>query len=372
MTRTLLTLAATVATWGAAGPVSGQFFPPAIRPGAYYNSPFGSYSVGYSQHMSMSYSFVNPFNGVPYSYRFGYSYAGPTPFRGGAGYGTSNYSPYGYGGAAYQPTITPRAGGFNPVAQQQLRAFAQAANQAPAAPVRAVPRPAAAAARKPALVAGRKPVETDPALVVPADADVLSGKTLNALAAAIRGLEDQGARADAPLLPAELLGRLKLAGSPGAEAIAALREGVPRLPEILQRQEFLVCRKELEKHLAAVAEPITQGKAAPVADVDGLAAAVAKCRKYEGIRDLPVPDAAVVTKFLDSLDSVATVAKDPAWEGVVVPKWNTVGATATELIRHTGKYKLTFAPASDDRAEAYRALHRGLAGYYTALAANGV
>lgn len=365
--------AAVGAAWAAAGPAHAQGFPPGFQPGAFYNGPFGSYSMMYNQQAAFSYSFMNPFTGVPYSYRFGYTYAGPTPLMGGGG--GARYSPFSNGAAPYQPTITPRAGGFNPVARQQLRALQ--ANQPVVAPRRVADGPApanlAGFARKPAAADRARPaVETDPKLVVPADEDVLSGRVLNALAAAIRDLEAKGAKADPPLLPADLMAQVTFVGSPAAEAIAALRNGVPAIPELLQRQEFIVCRAELEKHLAAVAEPMAQGKPAPAADVDGLAAAVKKCRANDGIRDLPAPDAAVVTRFLDSLDALTKAAKDPALAGVVVPKWNTVGATAAELVRHTDRYKLTFGPAAAGSADAYRALHRGLSTYYTALAAGGV
>ena len=366
------------ATWAAsAGPARGQFFPGA-RPGVFYNSPFGAYSLTYSQQMSFSYGFVNPFTGVPYSYRFGSTYAGPPPGLGGfGGYSRPSYSPYAYGGAVYQPTITPRAGAFNPVARAQVRAFAAAANQPPpprrlaAGPVPGAVNPAAGP-RKPAAENKGKPVEADAKLVNPADEEILSGKALNQRAAAIRDLEAKGAKADPPLLPADVLGQVTFVGSPAAETIAMLRNGVPPLPEILQRQEFLVCRKDIERHLAAVAEPMSQGKPAPPADVDGLAQAARKCRENDGIRDLPVPDAAVVTRFLDGLDAVTRTARDADLAGVVVPKWNLVGATAMELVRHTGRYKLTFGPAAGGSADAYRALHRGLVAYYTALAANGV
>jgi hypothetical protein len=73
------------------------------------------------------------------------------------------------------------------------------------------------------------------------------------------------------------------------------------------------------------------------------------------------------TKFLDGLEALSREAKDPSLTGVV-PKWGTMGATASEFVRHVAQHNLQIAPAPVGAEEAYSALHRGLAGYYAALA----
>ncbi len=77
--------------------------------------------------------------------------------------------------------------------------------------------------------------------------------------------------------------------------------------------------------------------------------------------------AAYVNRFLDRLEVVAKAAKDPALTGVVAPKWGSVGATVSEVLKHLEKFRLTVAPAPTGSEEAYFALHRGLVGYYAAL-----
>jgi hypothetical protein len=217
---------------------------------------------------------------------------------------------------------------------------------------------------------GARPADGKPAvapeLVNAPEERVLSGKALNDLAAAIRGLEEKGAKADSPLLPAGLLARVEYAGGPAADALMLFRDGKPEFPEPLREARFDQVRTDLERPIAGVVDPILAGKKVEAPAADKLTAAVRKAKADAA------SDAVVVTRFFDRLLSLAEVVKSPdGVNGLVVPKWSTIGASASELVSHLNRHKITFGPAEAGSREAYDAVYHGLAGYYTSLAQAG-
>jgi hypothetical protein len=85
--------------------------------------------------------------------------------------------------------------------------------------------------------ASGKPADVNEALLKASEADVLTARPLNALAIEIRKLEEKGTKADAPLLPAEVLARVAYEGS-GAGLLTAVRSGKPEFPRALTGAPF--------------------------------------------------------------------------------------------------------------------------------------
>jgi hypothetical protein len=296
-------LAAVLGTAGwlaSSGPAAAQY-PPAFggfrSPG--FNPFFGSPFLGSPYLMGpYNYSFANPFTGGVFNYQYspyggvsGYSFTNPftgqlqsyqayVPYYMAAGYGggyggyAAPYAASAYSGAAAGAYGTSR----NPVINQQLRQL-RAASYQNAYPSGGYddarsymsPRWTTAASEK----AAGKPADVNQDLLKASEKDIHSGQALNALVAEIRKLVEKGAKAEAPLLPAEVVTR------------------------------------------------------------------IAYERSAEDAKDAP-----------------------PA----VAPKWGSMGATVTELLRHMESNKFRFAPAPAGAGEAYGAVYRGLSGYYVALA----
>jgi hypothetical protein len=389
-----------------AGPAAAQFFPggfgfrPPVTPfmgSPFFGSPFmGSpyLGAGYSSYGLGTYSNFNPYTRTFATYQYPtyvapYGYTSYNPVTGRVmsyNYTVAlPYNPYGYGGgggysvpyATYGGTATSGYGGYsystNPVTNQQLRLLRAASYQASNSgggyadpPPTYSPRwTTAAPPGQPAGAAG-KPADVNEGLLTASGNEVLSGRALNALAAEIRTLEEKGAKADAPLLPPDVLSRVAFDG-PGSGLLAAARAGKPTFPEPLTGDAFADLRADLGRHYAAVVEPFGQGKPADPAAADRLAAAARKAKEAPAVRSLPADDQAAAAKFLVGLGALAKEAKDPSLTGAS-PKWGAMGATASEFVRHVTRHKLQVAPAPAGSEEAYSALHRGLAGYYAALA----
>jgi hypothetical protein len=362
----------------------------------YLGSPFGgsAYMGGYNPYTIGNYSYFNPYTGglssiqyPAYQSTYGYSSINPVtgrmtgyqlnyalPYSPG-GYGGGGYGGGGYGGG-YGGTAT---GSYyyssNPVTNEQLKILRNSAYQGSYSsggsygePTKEVYSPrwttGPATTKSPA---GGKPADVNEALLKAAGDDIQSGRALNALAIEIRKLETGGAKAEAPLFPAEVLAKAAFDG-PGSGLLSAAKAGKPAFPTAMKGDGFANLRADIERHFAAVTEPVAQGKAADPAAADRLAAAATKAKAAPAVLDLPGDDRAAATKFLDGLEAIAKEAKDPSLTGVAAPKWGSMGATASELVRYLDRRKLQFAPAPSGSEEAYSALYRGLSGYYAALA----
>ena len=293
LTKWALAAVLGVASWAAsAGPASAQY-PPGFGGGFGGVNPFfGSpYMTG-----NFRYSFVNPYTGGRHNYQYspygGYNaYSAFNPYTGrtvnyeayipyylavGGGYG--GYSRP-YGGATYGGTAGGYGASANPITNQQLRQLRAASyqNTYPSggygdAKSAMSPRWTTAATDK----ASGKPADVNEALLKASEADVLTARPLNALAIEIRKLEEKGAKADAPLLPAEVLARVAYEGS-GAGLLAAVRSGKPEFPRPLTGAPFADLRTNVEQHFVAAVEPVAQGKATDAA-ADRLADAALKAK----------------------------------------------------------------------------------------------
>lgn len=348
----------------AAPEAKAQFMPGGFRPGFYWTSPFGNYAFNQTYSQAFRYSFVNPYNGLTYSYGYNYFQTGWAPF----GAYSPVYAPYpnynynsNYGGAY--------SGGSagNPVIQQQLRLFAGAQNPGNAG---AEPKPNQPAWAAPKAKQPVNAVPLDPALLTARDADVLSGKALNEIVIVIRGLEAKGAKADSALLPPELLNKLAYQGGAAAEVMTTALAGSVSFPWPLTRTDFAWVRTDLEQPANAVLDPLAAGKKVDAATADKLTAAVTKTKTALGpqLRGIPADDVANVNRFLDRLSAVAKATKDPALTGAVVPKWGTIGASVADALKHMDRFRVIYAAAPTGSEEAYFALYRGLVEYYAALA----
>lgn len=357
--------------WAAtAGPASAQFMP-GVRPGFFWMNPATGqqFNFNFNYSANWNFAFVNPVTGGRFFYTANTMWSGFPPFAYPA-YGYPSYAPgyatpYMSGGAGLYGSSNSAA---NPFVREQLRVFKNA-------PVPNQEKPdAPPAGNQPGVDLRNRPVAAVPAglnkaLVEPADAAILSGKVLNDLAATIRGLEGKGAKAESPLLPAELVSHINYDGGPSANVIGLLRTGKPTVPAALTGPEHEALRGELDRATTPVLDPIAAGKRPEAGATDRLTAAVKKAKDATApmAKDLPEADAKDLTRYFATLDSLAKVGKDAGTAGLFPQRWASVGATVAEVVHHMDKFKLAFGPASAGDEDVYYSLHRGLVGYYAAL-----
>jgi len=353
-----------------AGSASAQFMP-GFRPGFFWQNPYTGMQFGYNSMYQSQWgmNWVNPYNGMRMSFGYQTSWWGFPPYAAYPAYGypaTGGYvNPYMAGGVGTYGNSNSYA---NPFVREQLRVF----KNAPVPNQDKGENPAGGNGANPDLrnrPTGLVLTGLNRALVEPADRDILSGKVLNELAVTIRGLESKGAKAESPLLPAELVSHINYDGGPSADVVGLLRTGKPAFPAALMAPEYDGVRADLDKAMVPVLEPIAAGKRPEAAAVDRLGAATKKAKDATDPKqkDLPVGEASELNKFYTTLDSLVRVGKDAGTTGLFPQRWASVGATVAELVRHMDKYKLTFAPASPGDEDVYYSLHRGLVGYYAAL-----
>lgn len=297
---------------------------------AFFNSPTGGY--GFSTHRS-------------------YFSSSPLLI-----YNAPAVNPAMYGGFYY---VTPSAAGLDAVGARQAGAIQKAQREVRNDPVArqqvfdqflAAKQPDAANAEvlKDAG-AGLKKAVNDPG-----EEAVLSGVALNEILKAANGYEGKGVKAAAPFLPADLLAAVTFKGGPTADAVNWLRAGKLDLPESIAQ------RDAVEKAFAAISASLNAGKKPEPFLLDKLADTAAKAKA-----GAQPDDAAVLARVV----AAAKVLKEPSAAGLIVPDWKTAGASLADVSKWMAGHKLAFAQAPAGEAAAYFAMHRGLAGYLTALAA---
>ena len=323
----------------------------------------GGYNVYRSRFQQFSVPFMTP-NGPATAY---YRNAGFRPYR-----RATVVSPY-YGGGYMGGGVG--TGGYNPVAAKRaadLAAAQRAGGQAfraargGIADQYAYERGARPAAKPDDLARAAKLVDRD--LLTADPAEIASGAALNGLLGAVEPLQAKpGKPVDSPLLGPDLASQVEFAGGPNADALNLLRAGRLKFPTALRTAALADWRTETEAAYTAAIVAAGDGKAIPEPTAARLRAAADRGREQtrEMIRDLPFPQAAAVVGFFNRLAATADVLADPASAGLYVRNWSVLGLTVDELSAHMAKYGLTFAPADE---EAYTTLHRGLVGYYLALA----
>lgn len=346
------------------------------RQGMMYNLPpgVGSFPYSFNYTQSLAYNIYNPVTGGYNRFSTYSSYTTPFPvgFNGYGGVGLGGYglaNNYLAGGVgSYSGMATP-GGMNNPIAAEQVRLLRAAGRQNVGN---------GGAAQN--MIADQWAYEQNAQRLAPApaadpgpqapDDQVLSGRALNELADAIDKLEAGGAKAAPPLFPANLLAAIEYTPSPASNLMSLLRGGQLQFPEPLNS---LAARQPAADLLAAaqpVADAVQAGKKVEAAVSDRLAAQVKKARTdlAPTLRELPFDDATAASRYLSQLDNLAAAGKDARLAAAVVPKWASVGATASELVKHNRDQGLRFAPVAAGNEEAYFALYRGLAGYRQALA----
>lgn len=209
----------------------------------------------------------------------------------------------------------------------------------------------------------------DPALADPPDEAVLSGEALNRLAELIREQEKQGKKAASGLFAPELTTKIVFAGGAAADAGNLYRGADLRYPESLMGVQYEPLRGDLDKAFGPVAKEAVAGKKTPAADVERLLKAITKAHDgtRQAVADAPFSDACEVCEFFSTLESATKYLKDEKSTGVAGADWSAVGATASEVVKHLGKYGMKFGPARSGDDAAYFSVHRGLLAYYAGL-----
>ncbi len=347
-----------------AGAAPAQYPPGMMRPGGYGFNPYAAQNYSFGYNYSFGFNYVNPITGSRTVYQTYQSYNSPSPYGnipipgitlagaglyfpgGGFSPGVGARNPYlgnGFGSAAF---AQPNALAVQQAAQ--VRAQAGPARGAPAnnAPAGVAPKPEARPADAP-----KKPAELV-ALPEP------TPDSINKLLADIAKLDGEGAKADAPLLPPELLGSLQYAPPAAQAALALLQQPDPlEVPQQLEGPARLTARKAVLAAAKPVLELVKAGKQPAKDAVATLREATAAARK-ELDADAEQPDA-----FFARLDALADAASNPDLAGINDPRLQSTGMTALEFSRYAKKYSLKVADAPAGSEAAYRSLTRALAGY---------
>ncbi len=354
-----------------------------FMPGLYVNNPYTgqsfNYNFSYSTYLGADY--VNPYTGVrntfyysnyqsgPFLPNLGLGYASPYAYPQYSGYGLGGYLGGGvgvYGGAGNNPAL-------NPVVQEQvrlLRAAGGAANNNNDVEARKMIADQWAYEQKAKKLAA--PVAAaGVAFQNATEAQIVSGKTINELATAIRALEAKGAKATAGLLPADLLAHVSYTPGVPADVVELAAAGKLIFPETLSAREWMAVRADLQKAATPVLELVSAGKRVPAATAEKLAVEVKTARKELAplLREVTFAEATELTRFLNRLESLSKLGSDTNLSGVYVPTWTTVGAGVNEYVKHLGKYNMTIANHANGDDEAYMAMYRAMLDYYNALSA---
>lgn len=170
-------------------------------------NPFtgGMYSAVYSPYGGYNgYSFFNPYTGRVTSYSAYVPYYMGMGYGGGYGGYSMPYSANNFGGSA--------SGGYgttsNPITNQQLRQLRGSSYQNAYPSGGGYGDPRSVMSPRWTTASSGKPADVNEALLKASEKDIQSAQALNALVAEIRKLEEKGAKAEAPLIPAEVLSQV--------------------------------------------------------------------------------------------------------------------------------------------------------------------
>ena len=206
-------------------------------------------------------------------------------------------------------------------------------------------------------------------LTNPSDEQLLSGLSLNELAARILALEAKGKKAAAGLCPPDLMDKILFAGGPAADALNLFHANKIDCPDILKMPDFNMLLEGFEKAYTPVATAIQGGKKTLPADLERLQVNLEKAKPTTEpmLKSAPIQDARALLAFYASLDAALKYLKTPESVGVVGSKWNSIGVNVSDLVKHLQKYQIRFGRAAAGDDAAYGSLHRGMLAYYAAL-----
>lgn len=308
----------------------------------FYSTPYGGYSLSFRRNFTSNYSTPYPVIASP---GLNYGGVGSVPLI----YGSSMASGFpSWDQYSMNLQRAQRANRVDPNARQV--AFDQWVDQKGA---KAIP------AEKIELLEPDVRV----ALAQPLNPDILSGKALNQAVKAILALEAKRASAKPPFFTPDTLNKIVFQGGPHADTLNLLQNGIvlpmgPMSPEIEQ------ARAQVLKGTTALVESVRSGKRPEPEMFEKLAV---DARKLHDLYTMARGSEDCI-RFLNRMESALFAATDRANDNLIVPNWHTIGASASDLARHMGRYNLEFAPASPDDDGAYFALHRGLVTYLADLA----
>ncbi len=213
------------------------------------------------------------------------------------------------------------------------------------------------------------PVALDIALINPNDEQLLSGLSLNELAARILALETKGKKAAPGLCPPELVEKIVFTGGPPADALNRMHAAKLDYPAILILPDFNMLVEAFDKAYAPILATLQTGKKVPVADIDRLLTVIEKAKPITDpmMKNATIRDAAALVAFYSSLESAAKYLKDVDSVGVLGAKWQSLGVNVSDLVKHMQKFRVHFGRAATGDETAYGSLHRGLLAYYAAL-----
>lgn len=350
-----------------------------FMPGLSVNNPYTgqSFNYNFSSRIYLGADYVNPYTGIRNTFYYNSYQSGPSLLNAGLGYVSPyaypQYSGYGLGGYLGGGVGALGAGNnpaLNPVVQEQvrlLRAAGGAANKNNDVEARKMIADQWAYEQKAKKVVA--PAAAGVAFQNATEAQILSGKTINELAVAIRALEAKGAKANAGLLPADLLSHVSYSPGVPADVVELAAAGKLTFPETLSAREWMALRSDLQKAATPVLELAAAGKRVPSAAAEKLAAVVTTARKEVAplLREVTFTEATELTRFLNRLESLSKLGTDADLNGVYIPTWTTVGAGVNEYVKHLGKYNMKLVSHANGDDEAYLAMYRAMLDYYNAL-----
>jgi hypothetical protein len=208
----------------------------------------------------------------------------------------------------------------------------------------------------------------DPSLIHPTEDALVSGLTLNELAARITALDAKGKRAKSGLCPPEFLEKIVFVGGPAADMLNLFQR--PSKPSLPLSVPDGIAVEPLNQAYASVASSLFAGKRAGPAEARKLADAVLQLRTAmeSHISRSSIEDAGRWLSFFNAMERVAKFCTESDAAGVLVPKWSSVGSNVSDLVKHMSKASVRFGRAAAGDELVYATLHRAMLAHYAAAA----
>lgn len=208
----------------------------------------------------------------------------------------------------------------------------------------------------------------EPTLIHPTEDALVSGLTLNELAARIAALEAKGKRAKSGLCPPEFLEKIAFVGGPPADLLNLFhRSNKPAFPDTFPEEANA---EPLIEAYVSVAAALFAGKKANPGEAAKLREASTQLRAaLESFASKAnIAEAGKLLSFFNAMDSAAKFSTETDAAIVLNSKWASVGANVSDLVKHMAKLKVHFGRAAVGDELVYATLHRAMLAHYAALA----
>jgi hypothetical protein len=208
----------------------------------------------------------------------------------------------------------------------------------------------------------------------PKAADIRSGRALNDLLRELQALRNSRLRGPEETLHPDLIGKIGLTDTPGAETLSALalfaREGRFNWPPLLCQDLFAPARERFQAAAQVAVPQAARGRLSPQA-LAGLNRGLAHLERVLQLASGLVEKPTVLiqgSRYLRQLADEVRALNSPAAASRLAGRTSPKARSVAELVEELSQRGLCFAPAEEGAELAYATLHRKMAAYARAIA----